>query len=263
MILPAPHRILAVVRRHFLLSFARFNRLFTLIYWPFVNIVIWGITSMWIQNFSQDPYLLETILLGLVLWQIVFRVNFETARGLFEELIHHNVVHIFSTPLTLTEWIIALVIMGILNMSVVVVISALSVRILYGINILHLGWHLIPFSLLLLSSGLFIGFFICGLLIYWGLKAQDFIGSIGYIFAPFSAVFYPLEALPKTAQTIGQCLPTTPIFEAMRALVKTGTYPSDFLVKSLVLNSIYLSCSLAFFYVQFTMSKQRGLARLE
>jgi ABC-2 type transport system permease protein len=199
----ALHRIMAVVRRHFLLSFARFNRLFNVIYWPFVNIVIWGVTSIWIQSFSQDPYLIQTILLGLVLWQIVFRVNLETARGLFEELIHHNVVHIFSTPLTLTEWILAMMIMGMINMVIVLFVSSFSVWLLYGVNILDLGWHLIPFSLLLLCSAWFIGFFICGLLIYWGLKAQDFIGSIGYIFAPFSAVFYPLEALPKSAQVIG------------------------------------------------------------
>ena len=263
MISLAPHRIMAIVRRHFLLSFCRFSRIFNVVYWPFINIVIWGITSVWIQHFSQDPHLIQTILTGLVLWQVVFRVNVETARGLFEELVHHNVVHIFSTPLTLAEWIIALMIMGIINMIVVMVCSSTAVWFLYGINILSLGWHLIPFMLLLLMSGWFIGFFICGLLVYWGLKAQDFISSIGYIFAPFSAVFYPLDALPGIAQSIGNWLPTTPVFEAMRELIKTGSYSSDFLLKSLILNCIYLSCSLGFFYLQFARSKQRGLARLE
>lgn len=259
----AMHRVMAIVRRHFLLSFRRFNRLFNVLYWPFLNIVIWGITSIWIQNFSDNPHLIETILLGLVLWQIVFRINLETARGLFEELLHHNVVNIFSTPLTLAEWILAMMIMGFINMIVVMACSSLAVWLLYNVNMLSLGWHLIPFMLLLLMSGWFIGFFICGLLIYWGLKAQDFIASVGYIFAPFSAVFYPLDALPLSAQRIGNVLPTTPVFEAMRELINTGTYSSQFLIKSLVLNIVYLILSIGFFYLQFARSKQKGLGQLE
>ena len=42
---------------------------------------------------------------------------------------------------------------------------------------------------------------------------------IGGIFAPFSAVFYPITALPQWAQNISWCLPTTYIFEGMRILL--------------------------------------------
>ncbi len=257
------YRICALVRRHFLLSFRRLNRLFNVVYWPFINIVIWGFTSVWIQQLIKDPSFAQSILIGLVCWQIVFRVNLEIAKGLFEELIHQNLVNLFSTPLTWLEWVIAMMVMGCINMVFVMTFSSLFVWLLYRINIFILGWYLVPFSLLLLLSGWFIGFFICGLLIYWGLKAQDFVYTIGYLFAPFSAIFYPVQALPYSAQVISHSLPTTPIFEAIRHLLKTGICPPGLLIKSLTLNILYLALALGFFYVQFQRSKVRGLGRLE
>ena len=257
------YRIIAMVRRHFLLSFRSFNRLFSVVYWPFINIVIWGITSVWIQSLSDDPHIATTILTGLVLWQIVFRVNLETGKGLYEELQHQNLVNLFSTPLTWLEWVIAVMIMGIINMVLVTICSASAVYFLYDVNLLALGNHLWIFMGLLLLSGWFIGFLICSLLIYWGLKAQDFIYTIGYLFAPFSAIFYPLAALPQVAQTIGRWLPTSYVFEAMRALLKTGTYPQELITTSLILNSIYLVAALALFKLQFERSRVQGLGRLE
>ncbi len=257
------YRILAILRRHALLSIKGFDRAFNLAYWPFINIVIWGITSVWIQALSDDPYIASTILTGLVLWQVVFRVNLETAKGLYEELIQHNIVNLFSTPLSWSEWVAAIMIMGIINMFLVTIVSSSAVYLLYGINLLTLGKHLLLFMGLLLMSGWLIGFLICGFLIFWGLKVQDFIYSIGYIFAPFSAIYYPLAALPQLAQTIGKWLPTTYVFEAMRALLKTGSYDQQLIISSFALNIIYLAATLLFFKLQFERSKIQGLGRLE
>ncbi len=257
------YRVMAMVRRHFLLSFRRVNRLLNVVYWPFINIVIWGITSVWIQTLSDDPHLAATILTGLVLWQIVFRVNLETAKSLYEELQHHNLINLFATPLTWLEWVLAIMIMGIINMVLVTICSASAVYLLYGISIFDLGNHLWLFMVLLLMSGWFIGFLICGLLINWGLKAQDLLYSIGYLFAPFSAIFYPLAALPSIAQTIGRCLPTTYVFEAMRELLKTGSYTQGLITTSIALNIIYLAAALLFFKIQFERSRAQGFGRLE
>jgi ABC-2 type transport system permease protein len=256
------YRISALVRRYFQINFLKFNRLFSLVYWPFINIIIWGVTSVWVQALSKDPHIAASILTGLILWQIVFRVNIETARGLYEELIHQNIVNLFSTPLSWLEWVVAIMIMGVCNMVLVTICSASAVYMLYGINLLNLGKHLWVFMGLLLMSGWFIGFFICGLLIYWGLKAQDFMYVIGYLFTPFSAIFYPLSALPPIVQSIGKWLPTVYVFEAMRSLLKTGAYSSHLIVMSIILNLLYLTLSLIFFKIQFERSKVQGLGRL-
>lgn len=258
-----PHRIMAIVRRHVLASYSRFDRLFNMLYWPFINIIIWGITSMWIQNISHEAHLAAMMLTGLVLWQIVFRINIETAKGLYEELLDQNILNLFATPLTWFEWVAAMMIIGVLNLFLVLITSGATVWLLYGISLFDLGWSIIPFMLSLLLSAWFIGFFICGLLIYWGSKATDYLYTIGYVFSPFSAIYYPVSALPLTVQKISNVLPTTPIFEAMRELLKTGSYSSSFLIKSFTLNIFYLGCGLIFFYYQFERSRAKGLGRLD
>ncbi len=257
------HRILAIVRRHFLLTFKRADRIINVLYWPFLNIVLWGVTSMWMQQQSQNANIITMILTGLILWQIVFRVNLETAKGFFEELLSHNVINLFSTPLTLSEWIAAMMILGVINMLLVMVCCSLAVWLLYGINICTLGWHLIPYMLSLLIAGWFIGFFICGLLINWGLKAQDFVFTVGWVFAPFSAIYYPLEVLPAWLQTVGKFLPMTYVFEAMRAVLANKPVPPSYLATSFLLDFFYLTLSLLFFWYMFECSKEKGLARLE
>lgn len=257
------HRIMAIVKRHFLLTFKRPDRIINVLYWPFLNIVLWGVTSVWMQQQSHNHNIVIMVLTGLVLWQIVFRVNLETAKGLFEELLSHNVVNLFSSPLTLGEWTVGMMALGVINMFLVMFCCSIAVWLLYGINILVLGWSLIPFMASLLLAGWFIGFFICGLLINWGLKAQDFVFTVGWVFAPFSAIYYPLEVLPQWLQTIGKCLPMTYVFEAMREVLTTGQFSGHYLAKSFALDCMYLSLSLFFFWYMFTLSKEKGLARLD
>lgn len=257
------HRIMAIVRRHFLLTFRRLDRILNVLYWPFLNIVLWGITSVWMQQSGGQPNLVAMILTGLILWQIVFRVNLEIAKGLFEELLNHNVVNLFSSPLSFNEWVVAMMILGVVNMLLVLSCCSLIAYLLYGINILLLGWSLIPFMLSLLIAGWFIGFFICGLLINWGLKAQDFVFTVGWVFAPFCAIYYPLDILPHWIQTIGKALPMTYVFEAMRYRMQTGTLLTHAMLVSFALNALYFILCLLFFRWMFELSKKKGLARLD
>lgn len=115
----------------------------------------------------------------------------------------------------------------------------------------------------LLIAGWFIGFFICGLLINWGLKAQDFVFTVGWVFAPFSAIYYPLDVLPAKVQAIGKCLPMTYVFEAMRGVLTQGIVDHKALFTSFVLDAFYLALSLSFFVYMFEKSRTKGLGRLE
>jgi ABC-2 type transport system permease protein len=256
------HRIYAIILRHVLPTFRSFDRILNIFYWPVLNIVIWGLTSGWLQQQAKQSHILAMILIGQILWQIVFRVNIELAKNLLEELTSHNLVNLFSTPLTVSEWMVASMLLGIINMILVVICSVIAALLLYALNIFTLGFMLIPCMISLLISGWFIGFFICSLLIYWGLKAQDFVYSVGWIFAPFSAVYYPLTALSPHVQTIARALPTTYVFESMRQVVQTGSLDTDLLVKSFALNFAYLGVSLILFKYMFEKSRQKGLARL-
>ena len=86
---------------------------------------------------------------------------------------------------------------------------------------------------------------------------------VAFIFAPFSAVFYPLHVLPQWAQGIAWCLPTTYVFEGMRSILSSGYFPVHYFWISLLLDAVYLAIALAVFRFAFEKTRAKGLARLE
>mgnify|MGYP000727982927 CR=1 FL=1 len=78
------NRIYAIILRY-LYAEPILNRIYKISYWNILNIVIWGTTSKWIQTQTNNPELGLIILTGLAFWQIVFRVNIETAKNLLDK----------------------------------------------------------------------------------------------------------------------------------------------------------------------------------
>src|SRR5581483_8640848 len=102
------YRIWAIIQRHFIVISRSIDRMASVFYWPFINIILWGTTGVWLQQKVDAPHLAIILLTSLVLWQIVIRINAETARGVTEELLSHNIVNLFSTPLTFGEWLLGI-----------------------------------------------------------------------------------------------------------------------------------------------------------
>jgi ABC-2 type transport system permease protein len=254
------NRIWAVSLRYIVPSFG--NRIGSIIYWLTLNIIIWGSTSAWIQQQASMPNLVCLIITGFVLWQIVFRVNLETAKSLFEEITSQNLVNVFASPLKLSEWILGVMSVGLVDAFFVVVFGSAIAWSFYSINFFEMGMSLIFSALLLMMSGWFIGFLICSILILRGKKAQDLVYSLGYVFAPFSCIYYPLSSQSGWIKTISSLLPMTYVFENIRYALATGNFSIILLLKSLGLNIIYLALSIALFVLMFNLSKKRSLASL-
>jgi ABC-2 type transporter. len=258
------HRINAVIKRHVLQMFKDVSRIFDMVYWPLVDIVLWGFTSLWMQNntvaSADRGFMLIT---GLVLWGVIWRSNIDVSLSFLEELQAKNLVNLFSSPLSLSEWITGMMLLGSLRSLYVFVYTTGIVWLLYGWNVYSIGLPLIAYFTLLLVSGWCIGFFIAGLLAYYGMRIQGFVWSVGWMFSIFGAIFYPLNVLPLWAQYICKALPIAHVLEAMRFQVQTNSVDTSSLAISLILNIFYLSLSLLFFYVMFNKSRVYGLARLE
>lgn len=257
-------RIAAVIIRHLYAYKRNFDRLTDSFYWPMMDILIWGLTSKWIQESQTGvSHVVMMLLTALVFWQIVWRGNYEISVNLLEEFWNSNLVNMFSTPLKLSEWIVSVILLSIIKMCITIAVCVLAVYVLYATNIFTLGWYLLPFIVSLLMSGWIMGFLGSSVIIYWGQKVQTIAWTMGFLFAPFSAVYYPLSQLPAWVQRISMWLPTTYIFEGMRAVVLTGTLDLTMLLKSFALNLIYLIGALFLFSYMFEKSRSKGLARLE
>jgi ABC-2 type transport system permease protein len=256
-------RIWAVFLRYFY-YFAKLDHLADLFYWPAIDIFLWGMTSVWIQKQEGGVSdLALAILTGLIFWQIVWRANYEITVNLLQEFWNRNLVNLFSTPLKRSEWVAALFIIGIAKICISMLFGSLLVYLLYTLNVFSVGWAFVPYAVSLTLSGWFMGFLSGGIIVYYGQRVQMLAWMIPYVFALFSAVYYPLSALPHWAQVIAQALPTTHIFEGMRQVLNDHQFSLKTLLLSYLLNFIYLGLSMVFFNFMFEKSRNKGLSRVE
>lgn len=255
-------RIKGVFFRYFY-TLKDIHQLSDIFYWPLVDILIWGLTSVWIQRQNNVPNLPMILMTALVFWQVVWRGAIGVSFPLLQEFWHRNLVNLFSTPLKISEWISGVLLLSFLKVMVNIVFGAIVVYFLYSLNVFTLGWAFLPFAALLFIFGWSIGFLAAGLVIYWGHKVEMFAWMLPFLFAPFSAVYYPVDVLPAWAQVISWTLPTTYIFEGMRQILYQGTFSWSYLGASFVLNGVFLFGSILFFRYMFQKSLTKGLARLE
>lgn len=239
------------------------HQLSDLFYWPLIDILLWGLTSIWIQTQNNVPGLPLILMTGLIFWQITWRGSIDISLNLLQEFWHRNLVNFFSTPLKISEWICGVLLLCLCKLAVTIAFGSLMVYVLYSLNVFTVGWSFLPFAGLLVMFGWSLGFGAAGLIIYWGHQVEMLAWMVGFIFAPFSAVFYPIATLPIWAQRISWCLPTTYVFEGMRQILNGNPLPISYIWSSLGLNIAYLIISVLFFRWMFELSRVKGLARLE
>ncbi len=258
------HRICAVLLRSLYFERRNYVRITEFFYWPLYDIIVWGMTGAWIeqsQNISTKLVLL--LMTGLVLWQVVLRASYEVSISLMEEIWSRSLINLFASPLNEVEWIISAMIAGLLKMSLVLLFGGSVVALFYQLNIFSIGWYLLIFSSLLMMAGWSIGFLAGSIIMIVGKRIGSLPWILGYFFAPFSGIFYPVEGLPIWAQKLSYLLPTTYVFQAIRSFIQNGVMPWDILNKALFLDIVFLCTSLTLFFLMFSKSRSRGLYRLE
>jgi ABC-2 type transport system permease protein len=240
-----------------------FDRLSDMFYWPLMDLILWGLTGLYFAKLNMNNFhSIDIILTGVVFWLVIWRGQYEINLNLLSELWDKNLVNLFVTPLKLSEWIISLLIFGLLKMLASLMFVSLLAFILYKYNVLMYGLFIIPIVISLLITGWAIGFFIAGILIRYGQRVQTFAWIGGALLAPFSAVYYPLSILPVWVQKVALFVPSSYMFEGMREFIVTHSISYEKFLISFALNIAYLILSIWFFKSMFNKSKKLGLERL-
>lgn len=257
------HRIQAVVLRHLYNYRHSWDRLVDSFYWPAMDILIWGLTSAWIRGQADIPNLVLILLSGLVFWQIVWRSQYEFTVNILEEMWNQNLVSLFASPLRVGEWIAAAIILGFIKMTASVLFAGWLTFVVYSVRLWDGGWQLIPAMALLLANGWWIGLFVSGLIVRFGTRIQTLAWSGIYLLAPFSAIYYPLSALPEWAQKVSWWIPMSHVFGYMRSSLMSGSANLIDLVTPLLLTLIYIGVAIVWFNKSMDASRKIGLSRLE
>lgn len=255
------NRVFALCMRHLYPLRRDFDLLSDMIYWPIIDILLWGITSQWIAEGSGNTDIIVKILMGLILWNIIWRSQAEVSRNLMDEIWNNNLVNLFSTPLTVLEWIIGVLSLSLLKTGITMSILIPLVYVLYTVNALVLGWWFVLFFLGATITGWCFGFISAGIVLRWGPKVQTVIWTLPGILLPFSAIYFPVSRLPELLQPISMLIPTTYILEQMRSVLDGGVIDWQMIAISFVLNAIWIAAAAWYFVQSFDYSKNLGLNR--
>lgn len=237
-----------------------FPRLMDVFFWPVLELMIWGFLSVYLEKLNLNNLNIVSALLGaIIFWEFLNRSQQAVTIAFLEDVWEKNLLNIFVSPLRLSEYTLSMVFLGLVRIIMQGIILAIVALLLYHFNIFQFGIYTVPFIISLLIFGWILGLFVVAIILRFGTTAQVLAFGIIVLIQPFSAVFYPVSALPQVLQWLAYCLPSTYVFEGMRAVIATGSLPVMMLVWSFALNIVYLVLVFWFFYVMFRKVKEKGL----
>ncbi|RMD64081.1 MAG: ABC transporter permease [Alphaproteobacteria bacterium] len=265
---PPPHgpvrasagRIAAIVLRHVYLLRASWPRVIELMYWPTIQMVLWGFMTEFLLTQSTFIARASGVLISAVLlWDVLFRGQLGFSLSFLEEVWSRNLPNLFVSPLRPVEFLVALMLMSLIRTLIGVLPAAGLAIVLYHASVFDLGLPLVAFFSGLLIMGWAIGMMVCALILRVGQGAENAAWLAIFLIAPISAIYYPVAVLPEWLQTVAWALPTAAIFEGMRAVLIDGQVRFDLLVRAGVLDLPYLGLGAALFLVAFRVARRRGL----
>ena len=110
----------------------------------------------------------------------------------------------------------------------------------------------------LMIMGWWVSLGVLSLILRHGAGAEALAWSVLFGLTPFSAVFYPVSVLPAVIRPIALALPSSHVFEGMRAALADGVVRWDHLAWAFGLNIVWLAAALWVFAGQFRHARQGG-----
>src|ERR1700712_5596634 len=114
----APHRVGAMVLRYLYLLRSSWSRILELIYWPAVQLFVWGFLQIYITQNATFFARAGGMFIGAVLmWDILFRGQLGFSISFLEEMYARNLGNLMMSPLRPPEFLAALMIMSIVRLA--------------------------------------------------------------------------------------------------------------------------------------------------
>ena len=134
------HRMLALSMRHLYLIKGSFPRILDLIYWPTIQIILWGFISQFFTMYS-DYYnnTIGVILSCAILYDFLFRSSISFNMLFLEEIWSRNFTNLFIAPLKLKEIILSLIFTALIRTLIGLVPAIILTSPLFGVSIFKLG----------------------------------------------------------------------------------------------------------------------------
>ena len=148
-----PGRSGAIFLRQFYLLRGSPARVVPLFAWVAIDIVLWGFITRYLNSVARSGFNFVPALLGAVLlWDFFSRVMQGVTTAFFEDVWSRNFLNIFATPLSISEYLLGLVLSSIVTSSFGLVVMLVLATAVFGLSFFGYGLMLIPFLLVLFAS---------------------------------------------------------------------------------------------------------------
>ena len=246
--------------RYVYLMRSSWPRMLELVYWPTVQMVLWGFTSQFLAGHSDWVAQAAGIFIGAVLlWDVLFRAQLGVSVVFFEEMYSRNLGHLFVSPLRPYELVLALLGISLLRTLIGVGAAAALAVAFYHYSIFDMGLALLAFFANLLVMGWAIGLMVVAMVLRYGLGAESLAWAVIFAIMPLCGVFYPIDVLPDWLLPVALAMPASHVFEGMRAVMIDGVFRFDLLYRAVLLNALYIVAGVLVFLYTFRVARQRNL----
>jgi|TARA_B110000438_G_scaffold266291_1_gene280252 ABC-2 type transport system permease protein len=253
------NRIYGLFLRHFYLITHSFPRILDLIYWPSIQITLWGfISNFFATHSSYYNGVVGVILTCAILYDFLFRTSIGFNILFLEEIWSRNFTNLFIAPMRICEIITSLVITALIRALIGLVPAILLTSPLFGISLLDLGLPLFFLFLSLYIFGITLGLLVSAGLLRFGPSFENISWSTLFLLAPFGCIYYPIETLPEIFQNIALTLPLVYIFEEARSILIDQTINYENIIQAFYLNAVYLTLGISVFYYSFEQARKKG-----
>ena len=253
------HRMYALSLRHIYLIKSSFPRILDLIYWPTIQIVLWGFISKFFTLHSDFyNHTIGIILSCAILYDFLFRSSISFNMLFLEEIWSRNFTNLFVAPLKVSEIITALTATALLRTLIGIVPAVLIATPFFGVSLFSLGPTLILLFLSLYFFGITLGLLVTAGLLRYGPAFENIAWSSLFLLAPLGCVYYPLSILPDWLQMMAKGLPLVYIFEEARSILINNTVNYSNITSALALNLVYFTSAVVIFYLAFSGARNKG-----
>ena len=253
------NKIFALSLRHIYLIKGSFPRIIDLIYWPTIQIFLWGfISKFFTLNSTYYENTVGIILSAAILYDFLFRSSISYNMMFLEEIWSRNFTNLFIAPIKLSEIIAALTFTAIFRTLIGLVPAALLAIPFFGVSILEIGVPLIFLLITLYIFGVTLGLLVTSGLIRFGPSFENIAWASLFFLAPLGCIYYPIDILPAWLQVIAKLLPLVHIFEEMRNILINNTINYFNVVKSIFISSLYFILGVIVFYLSYYGARVRG-----
>ena len=245
--------------RHFYLIKGSLPRILDLVYWPTIQIVLWGFISKFFSIYS-DYYsnTLGVILTCAILYDILFRSSISFNMLFLEEIWSRNFTNLFIAPIKINEIIAALTFTAIFRTLIGLLPASLLAIPLFGVSIFKIGLPLVLLLISLYIFGVTLGLLVTSGLIRFGPSFENIAWASLFFLAPLGCIYYPIEILPEWLQQVAKFLPLVHLFEEMRSILIDNLVDYIAILKACMISFVYFIAGIIVFYSSYNGAKLRG-----